>query len=284
MGPDTIDKLRELREPCRINNYPVNSQNIKYETDIVMTFRLSGNDCYAGSILQLKGRNKQMKKAVVLHSGGLDSTTLLHYAKSEGYEVYAISFEYGQRHDKELDIAKKAAQIAGVKDHKLVTLNLNAWGGSALTDSDIDVPDYNPDEDSIPVTYVPARNMVFLSIAASYAEVIGAQDIFIGVSEVDYSGYVDCRESFIKAMEAAINQGTVAAVENNKPFKIHAPFQYMTKSEEIILGTKLGVDYANTWSCYNGEDEACGTCDSCKLRLKAFEDSGIKDPVKYKHL
>jgi len=225
-----------------------------------------------------------MKKAIVLHSGGLDSTTLLYHAKELGYEVYAISFDYGQRHDKEIETAKNAARIAGVKDHKLVKINLDAWGGSALTDKNIDVPNFTGNENEIPVTYVPARNMVFLSIAASWGEAIGAQDIFIGVSEVDYSGYVDCRQSFIKAMESAINMGTVSAVEQNKPFTIHAPFISMTKDQEIILGTKLGVDYGKTWSCYNGEDEACGTCDSCVLRLKAFEKAGMKDPLKYKIL
>jgi len=223
-----------------------------------------------------------MKKAIVLHSGGLDSTTLLYHAKELGYEVYAISFDYGQRHDKEIETAKNAARIAGVKDHKLVKINLDAWGGSALTDKNIDVPNFTGNENEIPVTYVPARNMVFLSIAASWGEAIGAQDIFIGVSEVDYSGYVDCRQSFITAMENAINMGTVSAVEQNMPFTIHAPFISMTKDQEIILGTKLGVDYGKTWSCYNGEDEACGTCDSCVLRLKAFEKAGLKDPLKYK--
>ncbi|OCL28090.1 7-cyano-7-deazaguanine synthase QueC [Orenia metallireducens] len=222
-----------------------------------------------------------MKKAVVLLSGGLDSTTALYLAKSKGYEVYAISFDYGQRHDKELQSAKNVAEVAGVKEHIIVETNMGAWGGSALTDQSIDVPEGDEQRKEIPVTYVPARNMIFLSYAASYAEVVGAQDVFIGVSEVDYSGYVDCRQEFINAMEQAINKGTVCGAEEGKPIKIHAPFINMTKAEEIKLGIKLGVDYAQTWSCYCGEEQACGSCDSCVLRLKAFEEAGHIDPLKY---
>jgi len=221
-----------------------------------------------------------MKKAIVLLSGGLDSTTALFLAQKEGYEVYSMSFDYGQRHDKELKLAEEIAQKAKVAEHKVVSLNMNAWGGSALTDNSIEVPEYNGKED-IPVTYVPARNMIFLSIAASYAEAVGAQSIFIGVSQVDYSGYVDCRKSFIDAMEAAINQGTVCAVEENKPIKVHAPFMYMTKAEEIKLGMELGVDYSMSWSCYNGGEKACGVCDSCVLRKEAFEEAGFEDPIAY---
>ncbi|PRX31078.1 preQ(0) biosynthesis protein QueC [Orenia metallireducens] len=223
-----------------------------------------------------------MKKAVVLLSGGLDSTTALYLAKSKGYEVYAISFNYGQRHDKELESAKKVAEVAGVKEHIIVETNMSAWGGSALTDQRIDVPEGDEKRKEIPVTYVPARNMIFLSYAASYAEVVGAQDVFIGVSEVDYSGYVDCRQEFIDAMEEAINKGTVCGAEEGKPIKIHAPFINMTKAEEIKLGMKLGVDYSQTWSCYRGEEQACGSCDSCVLRLKAFKEAGYDDPVIYK--
>ncbi|MDP4206057.1 MAG: 7-cyano-7-deazaguanine synthase QueC [Bacteroidota bacterium] len=224
-----------------------------------------------------------MKKAVVLFSGGLDSTTVLHLAKSQGYEIYALSFNYGQRHSKELEVAKKAALAANVAEHRVVSINLDAWGGSALTDSKIDVPEYNEANTEIPVTYVPARNMVFLSIAASYAEAIGARDIFIGVSQVDYSGYVDCRQEFIEAMENAINNGTVCAVEKGEPIRIHAPFMKMTKAEEVLLGTKLKVDYSLSWTCYNGGEKACGVCDSCVLRLKAFEEAGIKDPLEYEN-
>ncbi len=222
-----------------------------------------------------------MKKTVVLLSGGLDSSTALYLAKSEGYEVYAISFDYGQRHKKELEFAKKIANQANIKEHIIVNTNMNAWGGSALTDSNIQVPSGDPNREDIPVTYVPARNMIFLSYAASYAEAIGAQDIFIGVSQVDYSGYVDCRKKFIDAMENAINQGTVCAVKDNKKIKIHAPFMNKTKAEEIKLGVKLGVDYASTWTCYNGYEKACGECDSCLLRLKAFEEAGYEDPTEY---
>lgn len=222
-----------------------------------------------------------MKKAVVLLSGGLDSSTALYLAKSEGYEVYAISFDYGQRHNKELLCAAKLAEKTGVKQHIIVKTNMDAWGGSALTDKNIDVPEGDENRKDIPITYVPARNMIFLSYAASYAEAIGSQDIFIGVSEVDYSGYVDCRQEFINAMENAINMGTVFAVEHGKKIKIHAPFIHMKKSEEIKLGMKLGVDYSLTWSCYRGEKLACGVCDSCLLRLRAFHEAGYEDPIKY---
>lgn len=219
-----------------------------------------------------------MKKAIVLLSGGQDSTTALYLAKFKGYEVYALSFNYGQRHKKELECAKNIAKVAGVKDHVIVETNVNAWGGSALTDTNIDIPT-TKDNNTIPITYVPARNMIFLSYAASYAEAIGAQDIFIGVSQVDYSGYVDCREEFITAMENAINMGTVCAVEEGKKIKVHAPFMYMTKADEIKLGMELGVDYGLTWTCYKGEEVACGECDSCLLRLKAFEEAGYEDPI-----
>ncbi|MBI6875485.1 7-cyano-7-deazaguanine synthase QueC [Clostridium aciditolerans] len=222
-----------------------------------------------------------MKKAVVLLSGGLDSSTAVYLAKKEGFEVYAVSFDYGQRHDKELNCAKNVVEKAGVKEHVIVTTNMNVWGGSALTDKNIEVPEGKEDSKDIPVTYVPARNMIFLAYAASYAEAIGAQDIFIGVSEVDYSGYIDCREEFINAMENAINHGTVCAVEQGRKIKIHAPFLNMTKAEEIKLGMELGVDYSLTWSCYKGEALACGTCDSCMLRLKAFKEAGYKDPIEY---
>lgn len=223
-----------------------------------------------------------MKKAVVLLSGGMDSTTVLYIAKSQGFEVCAISFNYGQRHVKELECAKAVAEKAGVQAHIIVKTNMDAWGGSALTDTGIEVPESDPEREKIPVTYVPARNMIFLSFAASYAEAIGSQDIFIGVSEVDYSGYVDCRQEFIDAMENAINMGTVCAVEEGKKIKIHAPLVHMTKSDEIKLGIELGVDYGLTWTCYKGGELACGTCDSCMLRLKAFREAGYKDPIGYR--
>lgn len=225
-----------------------------------------------------------MDKAVVLLSGGLDSATALYLAKSKGFEVYALSFEYGQKHKKEIYCAKKIAQKVGVKEHIIVNTNMDAWGGSALTDDSIEVPEADLESNSIPVTYVPARNMVFLAYAASYAETKGAQHIFIGVSEVDYSGYVDCRKEFIDAMENAINLGTVCAVEHGKKIKVHAPFINMKKSDEIKLGIKLGVDYSSTWTCYNGDELACGVCDSCRLRLRAFEEAGCKDPIQYMQL
>ena len=217
-------------------------------------------------------------KAVVLLSGGLDSAVALYVAKSKGYdEVHAISFNYGQRHETELNHAKAIAEKAGVAAHKIVTLNLGDFGGSSLTDKNMEVEDGDVSRTDIPVTYVPARNMVFLSVAASYAESIGAQNIYIGVSQVDYSGYVDCRQEFIDAMEAAINKGTVMGAESGKPIKIHAPFVNKTKAEEISLGMELGVDFGLTWSCYRGGEKPCGTCDSCLLRAKAFAEAGYED-------
>lgn len=218
-----------------------------------------------------------MKRAVVLLSGGLDSSVAIHLAKSEGFEVYALSFDYGQKHNKELECAKATAKSVGAIQHNIVTLQLNLWGGSSLTDSKIDVEDGDVTRTDIPQTYVPARNMVFLSVAASYAEAIGAQDIFIGVSEVDYSGYVDCREEFIHSMEETINKGTVMGAELGKKIKLHSPFINKTKAEEIKLGEQLGVDWNHTWSCYRGTEKPCGTCDSCLLRAKAFKEAGVVD-------
>lgn len=218
-----------------------------------------------------------MDKAIVLLSGGLDSAVALYLAKKEAKEIHAISFDYGQRHNRELQSAKAIAKKAGVKAHQVVTLKLDQWGGSSLTDKSVEVEDGDVTRTDIPVTYVPARNMVFLSVAASYAEAIRAQHIFIGVSQVDYSGYVDCRQEFIDSMEKAINLGTVMGAEKNQPIKIHAPFVNMTKAEEITLGTKLGVDFGLTWSCYRGGEKPCGTCDSCLLRAKAFAEAGVID-------
>lgn len=221
-----------------------------------------------------------MKKAIVLLSGGLDSTTALYLAQSQGFdEIYALTFLYGQKHDKELKSAQAVAQTAKVKEHKVVNLLLNQWSGCALTDPEVDVEDGKIAREDIPSTYVPARNMVFLSVAASWADALDITDIFIGVSEVDYSGYVDCREEFIRAMENAINLGTVLGAEKKRHLTIHTPFMHMTKAEEVKLGIQLGVDYSQTWTCYRGDDKPCGTCDSCLLRAKAFAEAGIEDPL-----
>ncbi len=220
-----------------------------------------------------------MAKAVVLLSGGLDSAVALYLAKSRGFEIIALSFDYGQRHSRELNAAKEIAKKADVIQYQVVSLNMNSWGGSSLTDKSIEIENGNTNRTDIPVTYVPARNMIFLSVAASVAEANKAQNIFIGVSQVDYSGYVDCRQEFIDAMEKAVNLGTVMGAEQNLPIKIHAPFANMTKAEEIKLGMELGVDFSLTWSCYRGGEKPCGSCDSCLLRAKAFEEAGYKDPA-----
>lgn len=220
------------------------------------------------------------KKAVVLLSGGLDSATTLAMAKSEGFECYAISFDYGQRHRCELEAANEIANSIQVVQHKTVQLGLGDIGGSALTDHAIDVPDH--ETDGIPVTYVPARNTVFLSIALGWAEVLNAQDIFIGVNAVDYSGYPDCRPEFIQAFENLANLATKAGVEGSL-FHIHTPLINLSKAEIIQQGTRLGVDYAKTISCYNPDQQgrACGHCDSCRLRAAGFRDAGLTDPTQY---
>ena len=220
------------------------------------------------------------KKAVVLLSGGLDSTTVLAQAKSEGYDLYALSFDYGQRHDAELEAAKRIATAMGVAEHKVVPINLSSIGGSALTDHSIDVP--VEEGEGIPVTYVPARNTVFLSIALGWAEVLEAQDIFIGVSAVDYSGYPDCRPEYIAAYERLANLATKMGVEG-RSIRIRTPLINLTKAATIQLGHQLGVDYGGTVSCYqaNSEGEACGQCDSCRLRKKGFDEAGVPDPTRY---
>ena len=219
------------------------------------------------------------EKAVVLLSGGLDSATALHVAIRDGYEVSALSFDYGQRHKKELECARNIAKHAGVTTHHVVSLNLSLWGGSSLTDANMTIEDGDADRSDIPDTYVPARNMVFLSVAASMAEALGAQHIYIGISQVDYSGYVDCRADFVEAMQEAINKGTVMSAEKGKRITIHTPFINMNKAEEIRLGLSLGVDYGLTWSCYRGGSRPCGTCDSCLLRQRAFMTVGVTDPL-----
>lgn len=221
------------------------------------------------------------RKAVVLYSGGLDSTTCLAIAKADGYEPYAMSFAYGQRHDTELKLAKENAKAMGALEHMLVDFDLRRMGGSALT-ADIEVPKEGVGSD-IPVTYVPARNTIFLSFALGWAEVLGAFDIFIGVNALDYSGYPDCRPEYIAAFETMANLATKAAVEGAGRYRIHTPLINLTKAEIIGKGLALGVDYGRTHSCYDPTPEglACGRCDSCRLRLKGFAEAGVKDPVRY---
>jgi 7-cyano-7-deazaguanine synthase len=225
------------------------------------------------------------KKAIVLVSGGLDSATALAVAKSEGYEVYAISFRYGQRHLLELNAAEKVAAALGASQHLIVDMNLSQIGGSALTDH-IDVPKGRADSEmatGIPVTYVPARNTIFLSYALAWAEVLGVLDIFIGVNAIDNSGYPDCRAEFIEAFEKMANLATKMSTEEKRQLKIRTPLIHMTKAEIIQKGTALGVDYSLTHSCYDPTPggKACGACDSCLLRKKGFADAGIPDPTPY---
>ncbi|KTT00622.1 7-cyano-7-deazaguanine synthase [Pseudomonas oryzihabitans] len=219
-------------------------------------------------------------KAVILLSGGLDSATVVAMAKAQGFACYTMSFDYGQRHRAELQAAVRVARQLGVIEHKVIGLDLNGIGGSALTDLDIAVPE-TPGE-GIPVTYVPARNTVFLSLALGWAEVLGARHLFIGVNAVDYSGYPDCRPEFVEAFERLANLATKAGVEGDT-FKIEAPLQFMSKAQIVETGTQLGVDYGLTVSCYqaNAEGEACGRCDSCRLRAEGFKAAGISDPTRY---
>jgi len=221
------------------------------------------------------------KKAVVLLSGGLDSATCLAIAKSEGFECYAISFAYGQRNSCELKASGNVAASLGVADHVVIDIDLRKWGGSALT-GDIEVPDKKDLKPGIPVTYVPARNLIFLSLATGYAEAIGAKDIFIGVNSVDFSGYPDCRPRFIEAFRKCAAIGTKAE-EDGWEFNIHAPLQFLNKAQIITKGTALGVDYSLTRTCYNPSEKglACGKCDSCHLRRAGFKEAGVKDPTPY---
>jgi len=222
------------------------------------------------------------KKAVILVSGGLDSTTVMAMAMNQGYDCYTLSFDYGQRHRSELVAAQQVSELMTVHTHKVVKLDLGTIGGSALTDSSIDVPEY--ETAGIPVTYVPARNTVFLSIALGWAEVLGANDVFLGINAVDYSGYPDCRPDYISAFEAMANLATKAGVEGNK-LSIHAPLINMTKGEIVRTGLSLGVDYSHTVSCYQASLEglACGRCDSCRLRSRGFDEAGVKDPTRYQN-
>ncbi|MGO4890081.1 7-cyano-7-deazaguanine synthase QueC [Anaerobacillus sp. MEB173] len=221
-----------------------------------------------------------MKKAVVVLSGGLDSTTCMGIAKEQGYDLYPITFQYGQRHDREVEQARKIGQYYKVKDHRFVDISfLNQIGGSALTDQSIEVPTEG-EGDEIPATYVPARNMIFLALASAYAEVIGAEAIYIGVSAVDYSGYPDCRPEFIESMNKTVQLATKAGATGNT-LKIETPLIDLTKSETVKEGLRLEVPYHLTTSCYLGDEEACGKCDSCQLRIKGFKEANSKDPIPY---
>ncbi|WP_112196605.1 7-cyano-7-deazaguanine synthase QueC [Pseudomonas sp. LG1E9] len=220
------------------------------------------------------------KRAVILLSGGLDSATLVAMVRAQGYSCYSMSFDYGQRHRAELNAAARVARDLGVVEHKVVGLNLGGMGGSALTDSTIGLPEA-PSE-GIPVTYVPARNTVFLSLALGWAEVLNARDIFIGVNALDYSGYPDCRPEYVESFERMANLATKAGVEG-QGFRIQAPLQNMTKADIVKAGVGLGVDYALTVSCYQADEggRACGKCDACRLRAEGFKMAGITDPTRY---
>lgn len=221
-----------------------------------------------------------MRRAVVLLSGGLDSVTTLAMAKEQGFECYTLSFNYGQRHDVELVAAEKLSKQVGAVEHKVINIDLRAIGGSALTDNKFDVPEQH--QQGIPITYVPARNTVFLSIALGWAEVLSANAIFVGVNAVDYSGYPDCRPEYIEAFEQLANLATKAGVEGQKLI-VHAPLIKMTKAEIIRQGISLGIDYSQTISCYQADSDglACGRCESCRFRQQGFEQAGINDPTQY---
>jgi len=220
-------------------------------------------------------------KAVVLLSGGLDSATVLAMAREQGYTCYALSFDYGQRHRSELDAAARVAATGGAREHRVIKLDLTGWGGSALTDSHIAVP--TAPTSGIPVTYVPARNTIFLSLALAWAETLTAPNIFAGMNAVDYSGYPDCRPEYVAAFQAMARLATRAGVEGS-PLTIHTPIIHMSKADIVREGTRLGVDYAQTVSCYQADAQghACGECDSCRLRSEGFRAAGIADPTRYR--
>ena len=225
------------------------------------------------------------RRAVILLSGGLDSATAAAVAREAGFSCYGLTVSYGQRHTIEIDCARRVADALGLVEHKVITVDLGAIGGSALTSDALEVPDAaDHPSDTIPITYVPARNTILLSIALAWAEVLGAWDIYIGANAVDYSGYPDCRPAFIAAFEHLANVATAAGVQDNHPFTIHAPLIDMTKADIIRTGTRLGVDYSLTHSCYHPAPDgtACGVCDSCSLRLKGFREARLTDPVRYK--
>ena len=223
-------------------------------------------------------------KAVILLSGGLDSATAAVMARAEGYELYALTIAYGQRHAREVDAARAVADALGVREHKFVDITLREIGGSALT-ADLPVPTGRSADEmgsSIPITYVPARNTIFLSIALGYAEVAGADTLVLGVNQVDYSGYPDCRGEFLQAFETLANVATKAGVEGTCRFRVHAPLLAMRKAEIIRTGLRLGLDYGLTWSCYAGGETACGQCDSCLIRRAGFAEAGAMDPIAYR--
>ena len=223
------------------------------------------------------------QKAVVLLSGGLDSSTVLALAHRQGFELHTLSFDYGQRHQREVEAAAAIARHYNVLEQKTVHIDLRAFGGSALT-SDIAVPHHRSLEDmahDIPITYVPARNTIFLSFALAYAEVSGANDIFLGINAIDYSGYPDCRPEYLEAYERMANLATRASIQDGRSVHIHAPLLRMGKADIIRKGIELGVPYEHTWSCYEGHELACGTCDSCLLRLAGFAEVGLTDPIAY---
>jgi 7-cyano-7-deazaguanine synthase len=220
----------------------------------------------------------------VLLSGGLDSSTTLAIAVEQGFTPHAISFRYGQRHSRELEAAQALAKHYGVTDQRVIDINLRAFGGSALTSDDIAVPHERSVEEmihGIPVTYVPGRNLIFLSLATAFAEVIGADDIFLGINHLDSSGYPDCRPEFLAAFQKTANLATKAGTEDGRTFQYHAPLIQMTKADIVREGTRLGVPWELTWSCYEGGAKACGQCDSCLLRLKGFAEAGLTDPISY---
>ena len=226
------------------------------------------------------------KKAIILLSGGLDSATVLAIAASRGYQMFALTFSYGQRHAIEIEASGRVADSAGVAEHRIIDIDLAAFGDSAITDHNIDVPTDRPcleQNTQIPSTYVPARNTIFLSYALAWAEVLGCFDIFLGVNSTDYSGYPDCRAEFISSFEKTANLATAAAVEGKGRYTIHTPIINMTKAQIIQTGTKLGVDYSLTLSCYAPDEDgkSCGSCDSCRLRLKGFAQAGLKDSIEY---
>ena len=232
------------------------------------------------------------KKTIILLSGGLDSATTLAIARSEGFQCYALTFSYGQRHKQEIEAAKKVALSLEALEHRVIEIDLASFGGSALTDPAIEIPKQKIRNSKfeirnsryIPPTYVPARNTIFLSYALAWAEVSGVFDIFIGVNQTDYSGYPDCRGEFIAAFEKTANLATAAAVQKKGRYRIHTPIIKMTKAEIILTGTKLGVDFSLTHSCYDPDEygRSCGRCDSCRLRLKGFEEAGLRDPIEYR--